>query len=112
MMNINPLLHQYDSNSATTSAGSSNGAGNSGSTVTSTSSDGLGGSTFITLLTAELKAQDPTNPMDPTTMMSQLVQFNELQQTMDIDQMLHTALGSTTSTASQSTPNTLPNGGN
>jgi flagellar hook assembly protein FlgD len=49
--------------------------------------------------------------MDPTTMMTQLVQFNELQQTMDINQTLQTALGSNTSTAGQSTQTTQPTGG-
>jgi flagellar hook assembly protein FlgD len=49
--------------------------------------------------------------MDPTTMLTQLVQFNELQQTMDINETLQSALGSGTSTASQSTPQTQRIGG-
>jgi flagellar hook assembly protein FlgD len=40
--------------------------------------------------------------MDPTTMLTQLVQFNELQQTMEINQTLQTAIGSNTSTATPS----------
>jgi flagellar hook assembly protein FlgD len=40
--------------------------------------------------------------MDPTTMMTQMVQFDELQQTMDINQLLQTALQSNPSTTSQS----------
>jgi len=38
--------------------------------------------------------------MDPTTMMTQMVQFDELQQTMDINQLLQTALQSKPSTTS------------
>jgi len=71
----------------------------------------LTGSSFITLLTAELQSQDPTNPIDPTTMMTQLVEFNELQQTMDINQTLQTALGTTTAATGRSPSATQTTGG-
>ena len=51
-------------------------------------SNELNGDSFITLLTAQLKAQDPMNPMDPTQFITQLVQFNQLQQTIEIRQIL------------------------
>jgi len=46
--------------------------------------------TFLTLLVTQLKAQDPTNPMDPKEMVSQLVQFNTLGQIMSIREILET----------------------
>jgi flagellar basal-body rod modification protein FlgD len=49
--------------------------------------------TFINLLVTELQSQDPTSPMDPTTMVGQMFQMNQLQQLIDINQTLSTALG-------------------
>ncbi|MGH9466332.1 MAG: flagellar hook capping FlgD N-terminal domain-containing protein [Terriglobales bacterium] len=58
----------------------------------------ISGNQFITLLTAELKDQDPSNPMDPTQFTSQLVQFNSLEQLISINQEL-TPPSSSTSNA-------------
>src|ERR1700759_3303951 len=35
---------------------------------------------FLTLLTAQLKNQDPTNPTDPTQFVAQLAQFSTVEQ--------------------------------
>ncbi|HEY7839560.1 MAG TPA: flagellar hook capping FlgD N-terminal domain-containing protein [Terriglobales bacterium] len=43
---------------------------------------------FMTLLVAQLKNQDPTQPMDPTQFVGQLVQFNSLEQLININQDL------------------------
>jgi flagellar basal-body rod modification protein FlgD len=40
----------------------------------------------MTLLSAELQNQDPTQPVDPTEFVSQLAQLNQLQSTMQIQQ--------------------------
>src|SRR5579862_3751913 len=53
----------------------------------------LGPSSFMTLLVAQLKNQDPSNPMDPTQMVSQLVEFNSLEQLMQINQNTTPASG-------------------
>src|SRR5258708_25489019 len=50
--------------------------------------NGLTGNDFLTLLTAQLKSQDPLQPMDTTAFVGQLVQFNSLQQLIDINQTL------------------------
>jgi flagellar hook assembly protein FlgD len=50
--------------------------------------------------------------MDPTTMMSQMVEFDQLQEVTNIDQLLQTALGSATSATSPSTQAAQPTGGN
>jgi flagellar basal-body rod modification protein FlgD len=62
----------------------------SGSTANNAAS-GLGEDTtqtFLTLLMAQLKTQDPLSPMDPNQMVTQLVQFNSLGQLMSIRQLL------------------------
>jgi len=46
--------------------------------------------TFLTLLMTELKAQDPTSPMDPTQMVGQMVQFNTLGEIMKIRELIQT----------------------
>ena len=43
---------------------------------------------FITLLTAQLQAQDPTNPMSPEQMVQQLTEVNSLEQLISINQTL------------------------
>lgn len=75
-----------------------------GNTSTSTgASDGINGldSTFTTLLVAQLKSQDPLNPMDPTQFVSQLVGLNTLDAVSQIYQLLEAeaAAGSTTSSS-------------
>lgn len=63
-------------------------SGTSSSSNSSTPNNQLTGDSFIQLLTAQLQAQDPLNPIDPTTFVTQLVQFNQLQQLIDINQTL------------------------
>jgi flagellar basal-body rod modification protein FlgD len=64
-------------------------------TAASSSSSSSAGSTplgdpklFISLLTAQLKAQDPLNPMSPQDMVNQLTQVSSLQQLISINQTL------------------------
>jgi len=40
--------------------------------------------TFLQLLVAQMKYQDPTNPTDSTQFVSQLAQFSQLEQVMGI----------------------------
>ena len=61
----------------------------SGTTLDSNSAE----QTFIKLLVTELQSQDPTQPMDPTQMVGQMFSMNQLQQLIDINQTLSTALG-------------------
>jgi flagellar basal-body rod modification protein FlgD len=54
---------------------------------------------FITLLTAQLQAQNPLNPMNPQDMVNQLTAVSSLQQLININQTL-----TKISDASQATP--------
>lgn len=60
----------------------------------------LNANSFITLLTAQLQAQDPFNPIDPTQMVNQLTQINSLQELIQI----RTDLAKLLSAASTATP--------
>ncbi len=68
----------------------------------SSGTDAMGGDNsqdlFISLLTAQLKSQDPLSPMDPTAFVGQLVQFNTLGQLMQIRQILQDSTTSAPST--------------
>lgn len=46
----------------------------------------LGKDEFLTMLVAQLQAQDPMNPMDSTSFTAQLAQFSSLEQLQSIDQ--------------------------
>jgi flagellar hook assembly protein FlgD len=91
---LDPATPQISSSSpfqnAASAFGASSTAGTSSSSSTSSADSGnqLTGNDFITLLAAQLQAQDPLNPIDPTTFVTQLVQFNQLQQLIDINQTL------------------------
>jgi flagellar basal-body rod modification protein FlgD len=61
--------------------------------------DGLANeNTFLQLLVAQIKNQDPTNPTDSVQFLSQLAQFSQLEQLIGIRQELKTPGSSTTST--------------
>ncbi len=62
----------------------------SSSAATSSSDNGLNANSFLTLLTTQLQAQDPLNPMDPSQMVDQLTQINSLQQLIQIQSDLQT----------------------
>lgn len=58
---------------------------------------------FLTLLVTEMKNQDPTANTDPNQYINQLVQVNSLEQLININQTLSTALGSPTTGSTGST---------
>ena len=81
-------IHSLSPNAAdaTTPSNGSTPAGASGA------APGAGGlndpNLFITLLTAQLQAQSPLDPMNPTDMVNQLTQVSSLQQLININQTL------------------------
>jgi flagellar basal-body rod modification protein FlgD len=50
----------------------------------------LNGNSFITLLTTQLQAQDPLNPLDPNQMVNELTSMNTLQELIQIRQDMDT----------------------
>jgi len=90
---LRPLAAQ-----ATTAASASS------STANPTPSNQLNGNSFLTLLTAQLQTQDPLNPMDPNAFVSELVQFNQLQQLIEINQTLSNAAAASSGSNAQSNP--------
>lgn len=71
---------------ANATSGASSAASASGSTQT------LGYDQFLTLLVAEMKYQDPTQPMDPTQTVSQLASFSSVEQAVKTNATLTSIL--------------------
>lgn len=96
-------------NTNTTTSTNSAGYGYSGTSSTGSGTSSLGsalGSSmsqadFLQLLTAQLQAQDPTNPMDNTQFVSQLAQFSQLAATQNLDSTV-SSLSSQVTSAMQS----------
>ena len=71
--------------SGSTPAATSNAASSSSTASTASGSNQvLGENDFLTLLTTQLKNQDPLNPMDDTQSVSELAQFSALQATTSL----------------------------
>jgi|SRR5271165_6349208 len=83
--------------SATPMAGTANGTSSS-----SSDSSTISANDFLTLLVTEMKNQDPTANTDPNEYINQLVQVNSLEQLIDINQNLSTALGGSSTSSSGS----------
>ena len=60
-------------------------------------------STFLTLLTTQLKNQDPTSPMDSNTFTQQLVMYSQVEQQINTNDNLKTLISQGTSSASAMT---------
>jgi flagellar basal-body rod modification protein FlgD len=86
---------------ATSGTGSSSSSSSSSSSLNSLTSE----NTFLQLLIAQIKNQDPLNPTDSIQFVGQLVQYSELEQLMGINQGVQTLTGDTT-TAAPSTKGT------
>jgi flagellar basal-body rod modification protein FlgD len=63
----------------------------------------LGPNAFITLLTAQLQAQNPLNPMDPNQMVSELTSMNTLQEIIQIRQDMDSLVTPTQSSPASGT---------
>jgi len=84
--------------------------GTSSTNSASSSSATISANDFLSLLVTEMQNQDPTANTDPNEYINQLVQVNSLEQLIDINQNLSTALGSSGST-SGSNPGVAPASG-
>ena len=64
------------------------------SSTTTTSSTSVDYNTFLQLLVAQMKNQDPTNPMDTAQYMSQFAQLSTVEQAMQTNAKLDALLSS------------------
>lgn len=80
-------------------SGSTNKSSDTTSTGESIASDALANEqTFLQLLVAQLKNQDPTSPMDGTQFVTQLAQFSQLEQQLAMRKDLDKIAGVITTT--------------
>jgi flagellar basal-body rod modification protein FlgD len=86
--------------SATPRANAATGSGSSDTSTSSSSSSTISSNDFLTLLVTEMQNQDPTADTDPNEYINQLVQVNSLEQLIDINQNLSTALGDSSTSGS------------
>lgn len=100
-----PVTHSTSmpSSAAANTAASSAASTNAAISATNT----LGNeNTFLQLLVAQIKNQDPTQPVDSNTFLSQLAEFSQLEQLIgirqDVSQLDPTAAASTTAPAATS----------
>jgi flagellar basal-body rod modification protein FlgD len=66
----------------------STSSGSTTSTATSAINKDLNKNTFLQLLVAQLKYQDPMNPTDGVQFLTQLTGFSQLEQTMQINKQV------------------------
>jgi flagellar basal-body rod modification protein FlgD len=83
---------------ATSGTGSSSGASSSSSSDPTSLNSLTSEDTFLQLLIAQIKNQDPLNPTDSIQFVGQLVQYSELEQLMGINQGVQTLTGTTPNT--------------
>ena len=79
-----------------------NAAGNTGATGSADKKNSLASEeTFLKLFVAQLQNQDPLNPnqQDPTQMVSELAQFSQLEQMVNIGSDVHSINNTITTTA-------------
>lgn len=81
MATVDPL----SANTATTSANNNTAAG-------AKAKANLDYDSFLKLLIAQMKNQDPTNPMDATEQISQLATFSQVEQTIQTNANLETLI--------------------
>jgi flagellar basal-body rod modification protein FlgD len=94
----NPMAAATAATDPTSGTSSTNSAGGDSATISAND--------FLTLLVTEMQNQDPTAQTDPNEYINQLVQVNSLEQLIDINQNLTTAIGGSGSTSSGSTSST------
>jgi flagellar basal-body rod modification protein FlgD len=93
------------------SAGGSSGSQNTPGTSSTSTDTTITANDFLTLLVAEMKNQDPTQPTDPNAYISQMVQVNSLQQLIGINQgitTLDTATGASSNPSANATTGVGP----
>lgn len=79
---------------ATTAAGAGTASNGASSKAGGPSAASVDYQSFLRLLVAEMKNQDPTNPIDSTQYVSQLATFSQVEQTVQVNNKLASLLQS------------------
>ncbi len=102
-MNIQGLPATGTSAFPLTSTASSSNNASSGSPANLSNSQ-LSQNSFLQLIATELRAQDPTSPLDPSQFLGQLVQFGMLNQLTGIYNLLANGAATAAGGTSQTPP--------
>ncbi|MBA2079178.1 flagellar hook capping FlgD N-terminal domain-containing protein [Rhodanobacter sp. PCA2] len=86
----------------TTSVNTIPGAGNASNAAGAALGSTMNQADFLKLLTTQLQAQDPTNPMDNSQFVSQLAQFSQLASMQDLNTSVNNLSGQITSSLQSS----------
>jgi flagellar basal-body rod modification protein FlgD len=73
-------------------AGTDNTTDSTSTGTTSSTQDVTGTDTFLKLLVAQMHNQDPMQPMDSTSFVTELAQFNQVEQTLSLNQTVTSEL--------------------
>jgi flagellar basal-body rod modification protein FlgD len=84
-------------------SGAADASANSSANASSSTGALANESTFLQLLVAQIKNQDPTQPMDSTAFLSQLAQFSQLEQLVGIRTDIEKPSSTTATTPAAST---------
>lgn len=78
-----------------TSVSNTSGSNTNAASTSTASASGLGSTyqTFLSLLTAQIKNQDPLSPMDSTQWTNQLVQYSSVEQQLKANEYLKSLVG-------------------
>jgi flagellar basal-body rod modification protein FlgD len=89
----------------TTTGSATSGANSNGTSSSGDAFNQLSGNfqTFLTLLTTQLKNQDPTSPMDSNQFTQQLVEYSQVEQQINTNTNLQTLISQGSSNASAMT---------
>ncbi len=89
------------SNVSATSSATSNSTSSSAASTAAAATNSLSYNDFLTMLLAEMKNQDPTQPMDPSQMVSQLATVSEVGQAVQTNTNLASLLTATSLTQAE-----------
>ncbi len=111
MSSIGTLLPSTANTSTTPVNNPRTASSSTNSAASASGTDALANqATFLQLLVAQLKNQDPTQPLDGTTFVTQLAQFSDLEQNLgsrqDLDGLSQQFLGTVPSDAASSSSST------
>jgi flagellar basal-body rod modification protein FlgD len=120
MASIGSILPTSTAAATSAASGASSTSSTSSSSASAAATDPLANEgTFLQLLVAQLKNQDPSQPMDGTTFVTQLAQFSSLEQqlasrkdldTISTDLSSSSTAAASTAAASGATPTTSASG--